>query len=81
MACLCSILNGLCTYCRGELRFRSRNYQFEPLSLEILKVASQIDDMPELHDRLIAATAKYLDLPIITNDPAIRSSKFVTALA
>jgi hypothetical protein len=43
--------------------FKSQNYQFEPLSFEILKTASEIDDIPELHDRLIAATARYLDLP------------------
>jgi predicted nucleic acid-binding protein len=58
----------------------SQNYQFEPLTLEILKEASQIDDIPELHDRLIAATAKYLDLPLITNDPVIAKSKFVQIL-
>jgi predicted nucleic acid-binding protein len=56
------------------------NYQFEPLSLEILKAASEIDDIPELHDRLIAATARYLDTPIITNDPVIRESRFVQIL-
>jgi len=58
----------------------SQNYRFEPLSFEILKTASQIDDIPELHDRLIAATAKHLDLPLITNDPVISKSKFVTVL-
>lgn len=58
----------------------SQNYQFEPLSLEILKAASQIHDIPELHDRLIAATARHLDLPIITNDPLISKSKFVQIL-
>ncbi|MCK4467660.1 MAG: PIN domain-containing protein, partial [Desulfobacterales bacterium] len=60
--------------------FKSQNYQFEPLSFEILKTASEINDIPELHDRLIAATARYLDLPIITNDPVIRDSKFVEVL-
>jgi len=60
--------------------FKSQNYQFEPLSFEILKTASEIDDIPELHDRLIAATARYLDLPIITNDPVIRDSRFVEVL-
>ncbi|CAB1057638.1 hypothetical protein D1BOALGB6SA_2391 [Olavius sp. associated proteobacterium Delta 1] len=59
---------------------RSQNYQFEPLSLEILKTASEITDIPELHDRLIAATARYLDLPLITNDPVIRASEFVGIL-
>jgi predicted nucleic acid-binding protein len=59
---------------------KSQNYQFEPLSLEILKTASEITDIPELHDRLIAATARYLDIPLITNDPVIRASEFVDAL-
>ena len=59
---------------------RSQNYQFEPLSLEILKTASEITDIPELHDRLIAATARYLDIPLITNDPVIRASEFVDSL-
>jgi len=59
---------------------QSENYQFEPLSLEILEVASQITDIPELHDRLIAATARYLDIPIITNDPEILASSFVDHL-
>jgi predicted nucleic acid-binding protein len=59
---------------------KSQNYQFEPLSLEILKTASEITDIPELHDRLIAATARYLDIPLITNDPVIRASEFVDTL-
>ncbi|MFH1152187.1 MAG: PIN domain-containing protein [Pseudomonadota bacterium] len=63
-----------------ELLFKSSNYQFEPLGFEILKTATEITDIPELHDRLIAATAKYLDLPLITNDPVIKASAFVTVL-
>jgi predicted nucleic acid-binding protein len=63
-----------------EELMKSRNYQFEPLSLEILKNASEIDDIPELHDRLIAATARYLDIPLITNDPVIIGSRHVTVL-
>lgn len=63
-----------------ENLFKSQNYQFEPLSFEILKTASEIDDIPELHDRLIAATARYLGLPLITNDPLIRDSAFVEVL-
>ena len=60
-----------------EELFKSQNYQFEPLSFDILKTASEIDDIPELHDRLIAATARYLGLPLITNDPVIQNSRFV----
>ncbi len=59
---------------------KSRNYQFEPLSFDILMTASGINDIPELHDRLIAATAKYLGLPLITNDPVIKKSEHVEIL-
>ena len=65
---------------KTEDLFKSQNYQFEPLTFEILKTASEIDDIPELHDRLIAATARHLDLPIITNDPVILDSRFVEVL-
>jgi predicted nucleic acid-binding protein len=55
----------------------SINYIQEPLSIEIIKTAFEITDIPELHDRLIAGTARYLDLPLITNDPEILNSSFV----
>lgn len=55
----------------------SLNYIEEPLTGDIIKSAFEIKDIPELHDRLIAGTAKYLDLPIITNDPAMLNSAFV----
>jgi len=63
-----------------EELFKSQNYQFEPLNLEIFKTTSEINDIPELHDRLIVATARHLGLPLITNDPVIRNSKFVEVL-
>ena len=65
---------------KTEDLFKSQNYQFEPLNFEILKTASEIDDIPEMHDRLIAATARHLGLPLITNDPVIRNSEFVEVL-
>jgi predicted nucleic acid-binding protein len=65
---------------QAEKLMQIENYQFEPLSLEILKAASEITDIPELHDRLIAATARHLDIPIITNDPEILNSSFVAHL-
>lgn len=65
---------------RSEELMESDNYQFEPLSLEIIKSASAITDIPELHDRLIAATARHFDLPIITNDPDICDSEFITTV-
>jgi predicted nucleic acid-binding protein len=48
-----------------------------PTSLAVIQSAAQITDIPELHDRLIAGTARLLDLELITNDPVIRASTFV----
>jgi|SRR5208337_1673827 len=55
----------------------SMNYIEEPLSIDIIKAAFEITDIPELHDRLIAGTARYLNLPLITNDPELLDSAFV----
>ncbi|MEZ4866308.1 MAG: PIN domain-containing protein [Caldilineaceae bacterium] len=37
----------------------------QPLSFAMITTAQMITDIPELHDRLIAATAVYLQLPLI----------------
>ena len=57
-----------------------QNYKEVPLSFEIIQNAQQITDIPELHDRLIASTASFLNLALITNDPKIESSKFVNTI-
>ena len=49
--------------------------QVYPLDLSVNQTAFLINDIPELHDRLIAATAAHLDVPLITNDPKIEESK------
>lgn len=51
-----------------------------PLSLRITETAFEINDIPELHDRLIAGTAKEIDIPLLTNDPDINSSSFVKSI-
>lgn len=56
---------------------KSVNYIEEKLSSGIIKTAFEIKDIPELHDRLIAGTARHLNLPLITNDPVILKSKYV----
>lgn len=52
-------------------------YKEVPLSFEIIQNAQQITDIPELHDRLIASTANFLNLSLITNDAKIENSQFV----
>jgi predicted nucleic acid-binding protein len=51
-----------------------------PLTLAIVKVAQAIRDIPELHDRLIAATAVYHNATLLTNDMTILASTAVQTL-
>jgi PIN domain nuclease of toxin-antitoxin system len=57
-----------------------------PLDAAVVATAFGIQDIPELHDRLIAATARRealwrnAEVPVITNDPHISASRFVTAV-
>lgn len=53
------------------------NFRQQELSFEIVNTAETITDIPELHDKLIAATAKHLGFELITNDPKIQNSAFV----
>src|SRR5689334_19593086 len=52
----------------------------QPLDNAIISVASEITDVNELHDRLIAATARYYNVPLITNDGVLSTSKFVQTI-
>jgi len=58
----------------------SVNYREEKLSINIIESSFEITDIPELHDRLIAGTARYLNIPLMTNDPVILASKFVNCV-
>lgn len=57
----------------------SANYSIVDLTTEIVKFAEKID-FPEIFDRLIISTARYLGVHILTSDRAIRSSGFVEAV-
>jgi len=64
----------------NELISGAANYIEEPVTMDIIEAAFKIRDIPELHDRLIAGTAKYLNAPILTDDQVIRKSRFVSCL-
>lgn len=51
-----------------------------PMDFAVVQSASQITDIPELHDRLIAGTARLLNLSLITNDQLIQASSFVKTI-
>ena len=47
------------------------------MNIAVIQATAEITDIPELHDRLIAATARVLDAVLMTNDPVIQISGFV----
>ncbi|MDF9795024.1 putative nucleic acid-binding protein [Catalinimonas alkaloidigena] len=56
------------------------SFQDLPLTFSLVQSAFTIDDIPELHDRLISGGGKMLNIPIITNDPDMQKSIHVQAL-
>jgi len=50
------------------------------MDTELVRTAFEINDIPELHDRRIAATGRLLGYKIITNDPHVAASKFVSTI-
>ena len=43
------------------------------LDYPILQKMVALKEIPELHDKIIVSTAKYLNLPIITKDKILRN--------
>jgi PIN domain nuclease of toxin-antitoxin system len=65
-------LQDITNYCQTY-----RNAEVIPITIKIIQKSFEIDDIPELHDRIISGTAYTLDHPLITNDPVISRSKYV----
>ena len=57
----------------------SENYSMISLTSQIVKLAESID-FPEIFDRLIISTAKYLKIPILTSDKEISSANFIETI-
>jgi len=53
---------------------RSVNYEIVPVSADVVLAAADVDDVPELHDRIIVGTAQWLGVPILTGDEIISES-------
>jgi len=58
----------------------SRNYEIVPVHTAVVLAALEVDDVPELHDRIIVATARYLGVPILTGDRVIAASRHVKTI-
>ena len=52
---------------------KSENYVIISLDLAILEKMIDLKDVPELHDKIIVSTAKYLNLPLITKDSVLQN--------
>lgn len=50
------------------------------LTFMTIEKAFMINDIPELHDRIIAGSALEHNIELLTNDPKIQHSKFVTTI-
>jgi predicted nucleic acid-binding protein len=50
------------------------NYRIYPLDLPVIRKASDLKGVSEIHDRIIVATAKHLELELITDDEEVRTS-------
>ncbi len=56
------------------------NFKELPMNGDIIETASQITDIPELHDRIISASARFMNLELVTNDAKIQNSNFVRTI-
>lgn len=53
----------------------SANYEIVPVNTDVVLAAAEVDDVPELHDRIIVGTAKWLGVPLLTADEVISRSR------
>lgn len=58
----------------------SSNFVIIALDYPILQKMVDLKDIPELHDKIIVSTAKYLNLPIITKDETIHNISSIKAV-
>lgn len=58
----------------------SSNYLWYPLDLDVIMKCHELIKIPELHDRIIVATAMLLDAKLITKDPVIAAIKEVEVI-
>jgi PIN domain nuclease of toxin-antitoxin system len=58
----------------------SENYIVIPLDIPILQKLVERKDIPELHDKIIVSTAKYLNSPLITKDKFLRELPYLKTI-
>jgi PIN domain nuclease of toxin-antitoxin system len=63
-----------------QLTEENKNFIIHSLDAATISEAFKIKTIPELHDRLITATAAILKTNLITNDPIIWKSQYVNTI-
>lgn len=58
----------------------SENFIIMALDYPILEAMLDLKDLPELHDKIIVATAKHLELPLITKDATLRQLSHIKTI-
>jgi PIN domain nuclease of toxin-antitoxin system len=58
----------------------SDNFVIIALDSTILQKMVELKDVPELHDKIIVSTARYLNLPIITKDEFLRNLSYIKTI-
>ncbi|MBU0568994.1 PIN domain-containing protein [bacterium] len=59
---------------------KGSNFEIADLNLEILKKTRVVKDIPEMHDRIIVATALIYSASVLTKDEEIRKSGQVNTI-
>jgi PIN domain nuclease of toxin-antitoxin system len=63
-----------------QLINESENFVLVALDYPILQKMLGLRELPELHDKIIVSTAKYLNLPLITKDKTIQNLSFLKTI-
>ena len=58
----------------------SVNFVIIALDYPILQKMVDLKDIPELHDKIIVSTAKYLNLPVITKDETLQNLAYMKTI-
>jgi PIN domain nuclease of toxin-antitoxin system len=58
----------------------SENFMLIALDYPILQEMMTLKEIPEIHDKIIASTAKHLKAPIITKDKTLQSIRLIKTI-
>jgi predicted nucleic acid-binding protein len=64
----------------SEYAAKHKTVSVYPITYDVIKSTFQIKDIPELHDSMIAATAMFLGVELLTNDTIVIQSRHVKTL-